>query len=800
MYKVRKRDGRLTRFDLGRISTAVTKAFDATKTPHNTDIINLLTLQVTSDFASKVKNGEISVEDIQDSVETVLQRSGYASVAKAYILYRKSREKLRKIRSTMLDYKKLVDGYLRVSDWRVKENSTVTYSVGGLILSNSGAITANYWLSEIYDEEIANAHRNAEMHIHDLSMLTGYCAGWSLKQLISEGLGGVTGKITSAPAKHLSALCNQMVNFLGIMQNEWAGAQAFSSFDTYLAPFVRTDNLGYIEVKHCIESFIFGVNTPSRWGTQAPFTNITLDWTVPPDLAAQPCIVGGKQMNFTYSDCKKEMDMINKAFIEVMIEGDAEGRGFQYPIPTYSITRDFDWSETENNRLLFKMTAKYGTPYFSNYINSDMEPSDVRSMCCRLRLDLRELRKKSGGFFGSGESTGSVGVVTINMPQIAYLSSDETDFFVRLDKLMNIAARSLKIKRTTVEKLMNAGLYPYTKRYLGSFDSHFSTIGLVGMNEAGLNAKWLNMDLTHTETQDFAVRVLKHMREKLSDYQEQYGDLYNLEATPAESTAYRLAKHDKARYPNIVTANENGTPYYTNSSHLPVDYTDDVFSALDIQDKFQPLYTSGTVFHTFLGEKLPEWKSAAALVRKIAENYELPYYTLSPTYSVCANHGYLTGEQSVCPKCGNKTEVYSRITGYYRPIQNWNDGKSQEFLDRKTYSIGLEKASEKHSEKEKNLSRVRYCELYTTSACPNCKLIKPILENAGIEFEVRDAEVYEDDAKKLGLTQAPSLVVYGDKTIIYGGIGKIKEFIDSRNEATPKLIADTASVCTNCRF
>lgn len=788
MYKVRKRDGRLTRFDLERISTAVTKAFDATKTPHNTDIINLLTLQVTSDFASKVKNGEISVEDIQDSVEAVLQRSGYASVAKAYILYRKSREKLREIRSTMLDYKKLVDGYLRVSDWRVKENSTVTYSVGGLILSNSGAITANYWLSEIYDEEIANAHRNAEMHIHDLSMLTGYCAGWSLKQLISEGLGGVTGKITSAPAKHLSALCNQMVNFLGIMQNEWAGAQAFSSFDTYLAPFVRTDNLDYIEVKHCIESFIFGVNTPSRWGTQAPFTNITLDWTVPPDLAAQPCIVGGKQMNFTYSDCKKEMDMINKAFIEVMIEGDAEGRGFQYPIPTYSITRDFDWSETENNRLLFKMTAKYGTPYFSNYINSDMEPSDVRSMCCRLRLDLRELRKKSGGFFGSGESTGSVGVVTINMPQIAYLSSDETDFFVRLDKLMDIAARSLKIKRTTVEKLMNAGLYPYTKRYLGSFDSHFSTIGLVGMNEAGLNAKWLNMDLTHTETQDFAVRVLKYMREKLSDYQEQYGDLYNLEATPAESTAYRLAKHDKARYPNIVTANENGTPYYTNSSHLPVDYTDDVFSALDIQDKFQPLYTSGTVFHTFLGEKLPEWKSAAALVRKIAENYELPYYTLSPTYSVCANHGYLTGEQSVCPKCGNKTEVYSRITGYYRPVQNWNDGKSQEFLDRKTYSIGLEKASEKHSEKEKNLSRVRYCELYTTSACPNCKLIKPILEDAGIEFEVRDAEVYEDDAKKLGLTQAPSLVVYGDKTVIYGGIGKIKEFIDSRNEATPNSL------------
>lgn len=800
MYKVRKRDGRLAEFDLERISTAVTKAFDATKTPHTPDVIHLLTLQVTADFVPKVKNGKISVEDIQDSVEAVLQRSGYAPVAKAYILYRKNRERLRKIRSTMLDYKKLVDDYLRVSDWRVKENSTVTYSVGGLILSNSGAITANYWLSEIYDEEIANAHRNAEMHIHDLSMLTGYCAGWSLKQLISEGLGGVTGKITSAPAKHLATLCNQMVNFLGIMQNEWAGAQAFSSFDTYLAPFVRTDHLSYNEVKHCIESFIFGVNTPSRWGTQAPFTNITLDWTVPPDLAALPCIVGGKQMNFTYGDCKKEMDMINKAFIEVMIEGDAEGRGFQYPIPTYSITRDFDWSETENNRLLFEMTAKYGTPYFSNYINSDMEPSDVRSMCCRLRLDLRELRKKSGGFFGSGESTGSVGVVTINMPQLAYLSADETDFFARLDRLMDIAARSLKIKRTTIEKLMDAGLYPYTKRYLGSFDNHFSTIGLVGMNEAGLNAKWLNVGLVHAETQDFAVRVLNHMRERLSDYQEQYGDLYNLEATPAESTAYRLAKHDKARYPEIVTANEGGTPYYTNSSHLPVGYTEDVFSALDIQDKLQPLYTSGTVFHTFLGEKLPDWKSAAALVRKIAENYELPYYTMSPTYSVCANHGYLSGMQGVCPVCGNATEVYSRITGYYRPVQNWNDGKSQEFLDRKTYRVDSENVPKKHSENAEAHSPVQRFELYTTSVCPNCRLIKPVLEDAGIEFEVRDAEIFENEARALSLTQAPSLVAYGDKTVIYAGIGRIKEFIESKKANTlPESCADEISDCASSR-
>ena len=779
MYQVIKRDGRLVDFDLARIANAITKAFDATEIPYNTDIINLLALQVTADYAGKVKNNEIGVEDIQDSVEAVLQRAGYASVAKSYILYRKNREKLREMRSTVLDYKKLVDDYLRVSDWRVKENSTVTYSVGGLILSNSGAITANYWLSEIYDEEIGDAHRNADIHLHDLSMLTGYCAGWSLKQLIQEGLGGVPGKITSAPAKHLATLCNQMVNFLGIMQNEWAGAQAFSSFDTYLAPFVRTDKLSYNEVKHCIESFVFGVNTPSRWGTQAPFSNITLDWTVPADLADQPCIVGGKPMDFTYGDCQAEMDLINKAFIEVMIEGDANGRGFQYPIPTYSITKDFDWSETENNRLLFEMTAKYGTPYFSNYINSDMEPGDVRSMCCRLRLDLRELRKKSGGFFGSGESTGSVGVVTINLPRIAYLAKDETDFFVRLDCMMDIAARSLKIKRTTVEKLLEEGLYPYTKRYLGGFDNHFSTIGLVGMNEVGLNATWLRKDLTHAETQDFAVRVLKHMRERLSDYQEQYGDLYNLEATPAESTAYRLAKHDKARYPDIITAHEGGTPYYTNSSHLPVGYTEDVFAALDVQDKLQTLYTSGTVFHTFLGEKLPSWQSAAALVRKIAENYELPYYTLSPTYSVCTEHGYLKGEQRVCPVCGKTTEVYSRITGYYRPVQNWNDGKSQEFLDRKTYQVGgAQETCPKRQENKPAEKPIGGYYLYTTATCPNCRSIKPILKKAGILFEERDVEEYLQEATALGLTQAPSLVMQADTPTVYAGVAKIKRFLE----------------------
>ena len=784
MYKVIKRDGHTAEFNISRISNAIMKAFDATGIPYTPDVIDLLALQVTADYAGKIRDERIGVETIQDSVEAVLQRAGYADVAKAYILYRKNREKLRNMSSTILDYKGLVDGYLKVSDWRVKENSTVTYSVGGLILSNSGAITANYWLSEIYDDEIGDAHRNADIHIHDLSMLTGYCAGWSLKQLIQEGLGGIPGKITSAPAKHLATLCNQMVNFLGIMQNEWAGAQAFSSFDTYLAPFVRTDKLAFEDVKHCIESFVYGVNTPSRWGTQAPFSNITLDWTVPADLADQPCIVGGKPMDFTYGDCQPEMDMVNKAFIEVMIEGDANGRGFQYPIPTYSITKDFDWSETENNRLLFEMTAKYGTPYFSNYINSDMEPGDVRSMCCRLRLDLRELRKKSGGFFGSGESTGSVGVVTINLPRIAYLAKDEADFFARLDRMMDIAARSLKIKRTTVEKLLEEGLYPYTKRYLGGFDNHFSTIGLVGMNEAGLNANWLRKDLTHEETQNFAVRVLRHMRERLSDYQELYGDLYNLEATPAESTAYRLAKHDKARYPDIITAHEGGTPYYTNSSHLPVGYTEDVFAALDVQDKLQTLYTSGTVFHTFLGEKLPSWQSAAALVRKIAENYELPYYTLSPTYSICTEHGYLKGEQKTCPICGKTTEVYSRITGYYRPVQNWNDGKSQEYQDRKTYQVNDDairpSARPAAAQPEVSCTADAPCTLFVTATCPNCRAVKPLLQKAGVPYEEWDVEQHMTEATSLGLTQAPTLVVWGDTPQLYTGVAKIKEFLKQR--------------------
>ena len=791
MLQVVKRDGSLAAFDLKKISSAIERAFAAEHKNTAAEIIELLSLRVTSVFNEKIKNETINVEEIQDAVEIVLIQAGYVDVAKSYMDYRNKRAQIRAVKNTNLDFKNVVDSYLRVADWRVKENSTVTYSVGGLILSNSGAVTANYWLSEIYDKEIADAHRNADIHIHDLSMLTGYCAGWSLKQLIVEGLGGVPGKITSSPARHLMTLCNQMVNFLGIMQNEWAGAQAFSSFDTYLAPFVKADGLSYKEVKQCIQSFIYGVNTPSRWGTQSPFTNITLDWTCPDDMVNLPALVGGKEMPFTYGDCKEEMAMVNRAFIETMIEGDANGRGFQYPIPTYSITRDFDWSPTENNKLLFTMTAKYGTPYFSNYINSDMKPSDVRSMCCRLRLDLRELRKKSGGFFGSGESTGSIGVVTLNMPRLAYLATDKADFYARLDRLMDISARSLRVKRQTVSKLLDAGLYPYTKHYLGSFNNHFSTIGLVGMNEACLNARWIRKDLTNKEAQDFTTEVLNHMRERLSDYQEQYGDLYNLEATPAESTSFRLAKHDKKRYPDIITASSEGeTPYYTTSSHLPVGFTEDIFSALDIEDQFQTLYTSGTVFHTFLGQRLPSWESCMKLVRKIAYNYKLPYYTMSPTYSICADHGYITGEQYKCPHCGKETEVYSRITGYYRPVKNWNAGKVQEFNMRKTYAISAEQIeSEEGSHcttaQSTNVIAPQINELllFTTPTCPNCKMAKTFLDRSGIAYRIIDVSTNKEMANDFQIKQAPTLIVPGAEGYkVYENASLIRGYIEETHK------------------
>ncbi len=824
MYQVQKRDGMIAEFDIAKISSAIAKAFDALEKQYHPSTIDLLALNVTAHFEPKIKDGIISVEDVQDSVEEVLSTAGYADVAKSYILYRRQREKVRNANATLLDYKDLVDQYVKVEDWRVKENSTVTYSVGGLILSNSGAITANYWLSEIYDDEVANAHRNAEIHLHDLSMLTGYCAGWSLKQLIQEGLGGVPGKITSKPASHLSSLCNQMVNFLGIMQNEWAGAQAFSSFDTYLAPFVKADDLTYEETKQCVESFVFGVNTPSRWGTQAPFSNITLDWVCPADLRDQPAIVGGREQAFTYGDCQHEMDLVNKAFIEIMIEGDANGRGFQYPIPTYSITRDFDWSDTENNRLLFEMTSKYGTPYFSNYINSDMEPSDVRSMCCRLRLDLRELRKKSGGFFGSGESTGSIGVVTINMPRIAYLATDEADFYRRLDHLMDVSARSLHTKRQVIAKLLDAGLYPYTKRYLGTFENHFSTIGLVGMNEACLNAAWLRADMTQGPAQAFTKDVLNHMRDRLADYQEKYGDLYNLEATPAESTTYRFAKHDKARFPEIVTANDQGTPYYTNSSHLPVNFSEDIFSALDVQDELQTLYTSGTVFHAFLGEKLPDWQSTATLVRKIAQNYKLPYYTMSPTYSVCKNHGYIAGEVYECPCCHEETEVYSRITGYYRPVKNWNDGKAQEFADRVEYDLGhsrlthqgvqMTAAAEKAGQAGSHVTVADVAPqaaaadvasietvptapahsslpaglyLVATRTCPNCKFAAAQMDEAGIVHEELLAEENAELAQRYRIMQAPTLLeVAADGSVdVVAGAASVFQRINAMKAQVP---------------
>ncbi|PKM94577.1 MAG: ribonucleoside triphosphate reductase [Firmicutes bacterium HGW-Firmicutes-1] len=788
MFNVVKRDGENTSFQLQKIKDAVIKSFVATEKTYTDEIMDILVLRVTADFQSKIANNQITVEDIQDSVERVLEQTGYTDVAKAYILYRRQREKIRNMKSTILDYKEIVDNYVNAQDWRVKENSTVTYSVGGLILHNSGAVTANYWLSEVYDDEISNSHRNGDLHIHDLSMLTGYCAGWSLKQLIQDGLGGIPGKITSAPAGHLSTLCNQMVNFLGIMQNEWAGAQAFSSFDTYLAPFVKVDNLCYKEVKQCIQSFIFGVNTPSRWGTQSPFSNITLDWKVPHDLAELPALVGGEELDFKYKDCQTEMDMINKAYIEIMIEGDANGRGFQYPIPTYSITKEFDWAETENNRLLFEMTAKYGTPYFSNYVNSDMEPSDIRSMCCRLRLDLRELRKKQGGFFGSGESTGSVGVVTINLPRIAYLSKNQEEFYTRLDRMMDVSARSLKTKRQVIDKLLQEGLYPYTRRYLGTFDNHFSTIGLVGMNEAALNACWIGKDLTNKDAQAFGLDVIDHMRERLADYQVEYGDLYNLEATPAESTSYRLAKHDKMHWPLIITAGKSGTtPYYTNSTNLPVDYTSDIFDALDIQDQFQTRYTSGTVFHAFLGEKVSDWKAAAKLVKVISENYKLPYYTISPTYSICKDHGYLSGEQYTCPHCKTETEVYSRITGYYRPIRHWNDGKAQEFKERKSYEPDIEgyqnKALEEvavaespgiYSESSEDTKKL----LFTTKTCPNCHVAKEYLHK-DFMIEVIDAEEHELLTEKYNVRTAPTLIVVSNDIVNrYSGLSSIRKYAD----------------------
>ena len=651
-----KRSGEIAKYDRKKIETAIDKAIEAVEGRKDPDRAASLTDAVEEkirlEMAGNRAHSIPAIEEIQDIVESVLIENKELEIAKAYILYRARHEVMRDTKKLMLDINKTMDGYLAQSDWRVNENANVNFSLGGLILHNSGTITANYWLNNIYSKEIAEAHKTAAFHIHDLSMFSGYCAGWSLRQLIAEGLGGVPDKITSTPATHLSTLVNQIVNFLGIMQNEWAGAQAFSSFDTYLAPFIRTDKLTEKQVRQCIQSYIYGVNTPSRWGSQAPFTNITLDWVCPDDLKNKKAIVGGKEQDFTYGDCQKEMDLINKVFIELMIEGDAEGRGFAYPIPTYNITKDFDWT-SENAKLLFTMTAQYGTPNFQNFVNSDLNPSDVRSMCCRLQLDKRELRRRGGGLFGADEFTGSIGVVTINLPQIAYLANDEVEFFKRLDYLMDLAKESLCIKRKVIQRLYDGGLFPYTRRYLKTLNNHFNTIGLCGMNECCLN--FLGVDITNPDGKAFAEKVLTHMRERMQDYQEETGDLFNLEATPAESTSYRLAKHDKEQFPDIITSGKED-PFYTNSSQLPVDYTADVFEALDHQESLQTKYTGGTMFHVYMGEAIKDWKSCAELVKAISHKYRIPFFTISPTYSICPIHGYLAGQQYECPKCKAEKE------------------------------------------------------------------------------------------------------------------------------------------------
>lgn len=797
METVIKRNG-VTKvdFDLSKIETALSKAIAASDDKAFASSAHAIAEDVHVSLRGKYTGGVYHVEDIQNECENALAKHGLMNAARAFIRYREKRTLARDMNA------KLMNGYLGdditemftgedenvKQDWHVKNNASVSYSLGGLILNNSESVTKEYWLRtyDAVDPEISDMYRSGAIHIHDLGYLSGYCAGWNLLDVIKYGISGVPGKISSAPAKHLMTLCNQMVNFLGILQNEWAGAQAFSSFDTYLAPYVKIENLSYDQVKQAVQSFVFGVNVPSRWGTQAPFSNITLDWTVPEDLKNVPAWYAGHQVDFTYGDCQKEMDMVNKAFLEIMLAGDPDGRGFAYPIPTYSITKDFDWSDSENNRLLFEMAAKYGTPYFSNYINSDMKPSDVRSMCCRLRLDLRELRRQNGGNFGAGENTGSIGVVTINLPRIAYLSENKHDFYERLVHVMDVSAESLDVKRAVVTKLLNRGLYPYTKRYLAQgFKNHFSTIGLVGMNEACRNAKWIRADLTDPDADAFAEEVLDFMRNKLSDYQEKYGCLFNLEATPAEATSYRLAYHDRKLYPEIITAGTADSPYYTNSTHLPVNATDNIFDALDIEDPMQIKYTSGTVFHAFLGERLSDWHAAALLVRKIAQNYKLPYFTLSPTYSVCPNCGYIAGEEWKCPKCGADTEVYSRITGYYRPVKNWNIGKAEEFKERKTYvvegvakptsfvepeaSVSVGTADTKSdvqttavaAPKDGLLADGAY--LFTTKTCPNCKMIKSMLSaKPNIAYDLIDAEDKPELAQEFGIMSVPSMVIVND--------------------------------------
>ncbi len=689
--KIRKRDGRVVSFERGRITEAIFKATQAIG-KENQDLAEELSLKVKRLLDGSVRRRVPGVEEIQDLVERVLIEEGYTKVAKTYILYREDHARIRRAKEVFLDVSTTINGYLEVTDWRARENANADFSFSGLMMHSASAVIANYTLDSIYSKEVSGAHTNGDFHIHDLAMgLAGYCAGWNLRELLFEGFNGVSRKVEAAAPRHLETALGQIVNFLGTLQNEWAGAMAFNSFDTYLAPFIRKDNLTYSEVRQSIQRFIFSLNVASRWGGQTPFSNLTFDWEVPEDLKNEPVTVDGEyQSSFgVYGDFKHEMDMINKAFLEIMMEGDKNHRVFTFPIPTYNLTEDFDY-ESENAKLLFQMTGKYGLPYFQNFVNSDLDPADVRSMCCRLQLDLRQLRKNvTGGLFGSSENTGSIGVVTINLPRIGYLSKNEDEFFSRLSRLMDLADTSLETKRKLVTRNIESGLFPYTKRYLKTLDNHFSTIGLVGMNEACLN--FLSQDIGTEEGKKFALKVLDFMLEKLRGFQEKTGHICNLEATPAEGTAYRLARIDHEKFPDIISAGKE-VPYYTNSTQLPVGYTDDIFEAFELQEPLQTRYTGGTVLHGFIGEEISDPDACALIVKRLAEKFRIPYFTITPTFSICPEHGYISGEHFECPECGAVAEVYSRVVGYYRPVTNWNEGKQEEFKDRKTYAVSQPEA------------------------------------------------------------------------------------------------------------
>jgi ribonucleoside-triphosphate reductase len=694
MKLVRKREGMLEPFDQERITSAIWKAAKAVG-GRDREQAKKLSDQVVQVLERRFEeNGVPTVEEIQDVVEKTLIENGHARTAKAYILYRKQHQDLRELAS-LLSSADLVDQYLEIEDWRVKENSNMSYSLQGLNNYLSSTVVAKYWISRIYAPNIAAAHFSGDMHIHDLGVLGAYCVGWDLKELLVSGFGGITGKIESKPAKHFRTALGQAVNFFYTLQGEAAGAQAFSTFDTYLTPFIHYDNLAFKDVKQALQEFFFNMNVPTRVGFQTPFTNVTLDLTVPSFMEDENVIVGGQVMDATYGDMREEMEMFNTAFADVMNEGDSKGRVFTFPIPTYCVTKDFNWDSPVAEKV-FEVTAKYGVPYFSNFINSDMKPEDVRSMCCRLRIDNRELAKRGGGFFGANPLTGSIGVVTLNVPRIGYLAKDEDEFFERLMQMMEIAKESLETKRKVLEGFTDLGLYPYSRRYLRGvktehgkyWRNHFSTIGIVGLNEAIVNL--LGVSIASPEGTDFAVRVLSRMREKLVEFQKETDHMYNLEATPAEGTSYRLARIDKKKYPDIIVANEKNVkagfePFYTNSSQLPVDFDGDLFEALGHQDKLQTLYTGGTVFHIYLGERLNSWKAAADLIRRVSWNSHLPYFTLTPTFSICPSHGYMAGERKECPTCGSKCEVYSRVVGYLRPVDQWNDGKQAEFALRRTF-------------------------------------------------------------------------------------------------------------------